>query len=166
VLLAASVAAQEAPDVAGAVEAARVAAPEDLAQALERLAKREFDLGRALDSVRLDLESARRRFESAQQRLDAEADPSEVLRAEVAARRLQLESGQRVVSLLEGRIARVATEKEAWRRLHDLERRSVPPEDLAAWLSDNERIVGELAREFAVKRARLEEVRQDVGFTQ
>jgi small-conductance mechanosensitive channel len=165
-LVAGAAVAQRAPEEPGAGKVVDVAAPEDLARALERLAKQEFDLGRALDSTRLDLDSARRRFESAQQRLDAEADPSEILREEVAARRLQLESVQRIASLLEQRIARAAAEKQSWRRLHDLERRAVPPEALTGWLSENERVVGELAREFAVKSARLEEVRQDVGFTQ
>jgi len=157
--------AQEAVPEAGAVEAATVAEPESLPKALERLAKQEFDLGRALSSTRLDLESARRRFDSAQQRLDAESDPSESLREEVAARRLQLESEQRVVSLLEERLERLAAEKQAWRRLHDLARRSVPPDTLAGWLADNEQARDELAREAAVKSSRLEEVRQEVEFT-
>jgi small-conductance mechanosensitive channel len=149
-----------------AVEAAETAASEDLDQVLERLAKQEFDLARALESARLDLESARRRFESAQQRIDAEADPGQLLREEVAARRLQLETEQRVEKLLEGRIARVGAEKRSSSRLHDLARRAVPPETLAEWLSESERAVEELTREQTVKRGRLEEIRQDVGFTE
>jgi hypothetical protein len=157
--------ARPAQEAASAPAAVGPAAPESLAQALEQLAKREFDLDRTLQSARLDLESSRRRFESAQQRLDAQADPDALLREEVAARRLQLESAQRIVSLLEGRIARASVEKQTWQRLHDLEERTVLPETLSGWISDNEQRVGDLDREAAVKGARLEEVRQDIGFT-
>ena len=87
------------------VDAPPVPAPDVGAESVEpapaRLDKREFDLGRALDSTRLDLSSSQRRFEAAQARLDAAAEPSEALSEEVAARRLQLSSEQRAEALLE-----------------------------------------------------------------
>jgi len=164
-LLAGPGAAQQAVEEAAPAAAAEVAEPESLKQALERLAKQEFDVGRALDSARLDLESARRRFDAAQQRLDAQADPDDALREEVAARRLQLESVQRVVSLLEGRQKLAETEKQSTRRLHALGHRGVLPDTLSDWIAASEVQTEELARELAVKRARLEEVRQEIDFT-
>jgi len=146
------------------VGAVDLPAPEELAGALERIAKQEFDLERALEAARLDLDSARRRFEAAQARLDAETDPTEALRAEVAARRLQLESTQRVAALLEGRLTRLDEERQGWRRLHALARGTASPADLAAWLAESEQSGEDLARERSVKSARLEDVEQDVGF--
>jgi hypothetical protein len=55
--------AEETPEVPPA--ATSQAATESVERALERLDKREFDLSRALDSTRLDLASAQRRFEAA-----------------------------------------------------------------------------------------------------
>jgi small-conductance mechanosensitive channel len=132
---------------------------------LARLAKLEFELERALASAQLDVASARRRFESAQQRLDAASDPSDLLRDEVAARRLELESAQRVASLIQGRIDRRDDDEQRWRHLYALEDGSVSPEQLAEWLSQAETARDELSREATVKGDRLAEVRRDRQYT-
>jgi small-conductance mechanosensitive channel len=141
------------------------AAPESLADAVERLDKQEFDLARALESARLEFASAERRFALAQERLDAELEPSPALREEVAARRLRLSSAQRIVSLLEERLERVRAEKQVWRRLHQLRSRQVPPQKLAEWTTESVRDLEQLDRELAVKRGRAEELRQELEFT-
>jgi small-conductance mechanosensitive channel len=138
---------------------------ESHAQALERLDKEEFDLGRMMDSAQLDLASAERRFAAAQERLDAEREPSQALREEVAARRLQLSSEQRVVSLLEERIERVKTQKTTRGRLARLERGAVSPERLAEWRQASDENLERGRRELAVKTARIDELRQELEFT-
>ena len=134
-------------------------------RALELLDKLEFDLGRELESLRLDLASAERRFETAQERLDAEVDPDLALREEVAARRLQLSTAQRIVSLLEERLARVNSQQVAWQRLHELDTRRVAPEQLSDWSVESDERVEALTRELAVKRGRMKELDQELAFT-
>lgn len=136
-----------------------------LDRALEELDKLEFDLGRALESHRLDLASAERRFAAAQERLDEAHDPDAALREEVAARRLQLSSAQRGVALLEERIERVRAQKRAWRRLRDLDQRAVAPELLADWSGESEEARDGLMRQLAVKRGRAEELSQELEYT-
>jgi potassium efflux system protein len=140
-------------------------APESRAEAIQRLDKQEFDLGRALASARLEFASAERRFAAAQERLDAELEPNPPLREEVAARRLRLSSAQRIVSLLEERIERVRAEKQAWSRLHELHGRRVPPQKLAEWGKESVHDLEQLDRELALKRGRSEELRQELAFT-
>ncbi len=134
-------------------------------QALELLDKLEFDLGRQLESLRFDLASAERRFATAQEALDAAVDPDSPLREEVAARRLQLSTTQRIVSLLEERLARVNSQQLAWQRLHELETRRVAPEQLTDWSAESEERVEALTRELAVKRGRMQELEQELTFT-
>jgi small-conductance mechanosensitive channel len=141
------------------------AGPASLAEAIEELDKRDFDLKRAVESARLDLASADRRFAAAQERLDGLLEPDPAVREEVAARRLQLSTAQRVVSLLEERIERVGLEKEAWERLDAVENRQLTPETLADWTTESARDLERFAREFAVKRGRAEELRQELEFT-
>jgi small-conductance mechanosensitive channel len=141
------------------------APPERFDEALERLDKEEFDLGLRLESLRLDVDSAERRFAAAQEKLDAEVDPSPALREEVAARRLQLSTAQRSVSLLEQRLERVKGQQLAWQRLHQLATRRVPPEELTDWSAESEHRVDALSREIAVKQGRVEELGQEVQFT-
>ena len=149
----------EAPPEAEARE------PETLAQALERLDKLEFDLKLAIENTRLDLTSAERRFTRAQERLDAEADPSEALREEVAARRLQLSSAQRIVSLLEERIEGVQSRRGSRRRLDQLLGRRVSVEDFAEWESESVRDTDRIQRELTVKKRRVDELRQELEFS-
>jgi len=149
----------------GAPATASPVSSDALESELERLAKREFALSRALAAAELDLDSARRRFQAAQTRLDAQADPERALRDEVAARRLQLESEQRILSLLEGHIERVRSAERAWRRLHELGARAVEPETLAEWTEQARETAESYRREIAVKRGRLEEVEQELAFT-
>jgi small-conductance mechanosensitive channel len=150
-------------------EAVPEAAPEaelgSVERELERLEKLEFDLGRALQSTRLDLASAQRRFEAAQERLDATAEPSPVLREEVAARRLQLSSKQRVVALLEERIERTRAEKQSWKRLGELRTRPVPADKIAEWSADSESRLEQLRRQAVVKQQRRDELGQEVEFS-
>jgi len=155
--------AQEPPEVAPA--ATPQAATESVERALERLDKREFDLSRALDSTRLDLASAQRRFEAAQDRLDAAAEPSEALSEQVAARRLQLSNEQRTEALLEERLERARADKQSWRRQGELRTRRVPSEQIAEWSADSEDRLEQLGRESVVKKQRLEELRQELEFT-
>jgi len=149
----------------GVPAAAPEAAAESVEQALQRLDKREFDLGRALESTQLDLGSAQRRFEAAQERQDAAADPSEVLREEVAARRLQLTSKQRAEALIEERLDRARTDKASWRRLDELRTRRIPAENIAEWNADSADRLEQLGRENVVKQQRREELRQELEFT-
>ncbi len=155
--------AQEPPEVPPA--ATSQAEAESVERALERLDKREFDLGRALDSTRLDLASAQRRFEAAQDRLDAAAEPSEALSEQVAARRLQLSNEQRTEALLEERLERTRADKQSWRRLGELRTRRIPSEQIAEWSADSEDRLEQLGRESVVKEQRLEELRQELEFT-
>ena len=141
------------------------AGAETFDRALELLDKLEFDLGRQLESLRFDLASAERRFATAQERLDADVDPDPALREEVAARRLQLSTAQRTVSLLEERLARVNSQQIAWQRLHELETRRVAPEQLTDWSAESEERVEALTRELAVKRGRMQELEQELSFT-
>ena len=141
------------------------AAAESVEQALQRLDKREFDLGRALDSTRLDLASAQRRFEAAQERLDAAAEPSDTLSEEVAARRLQLSNEQRTEALLEERLERTRADKQSWRRLGELRTRRIPSEQIAEWSANSEDRLEQLGRESVVKEQRREELRQELEFT-
>jgi small-conductance mechanosensitive channel len=127
--------------------------------------KREFDLKRALESVRLDLASADRRFAAAQKRLDARLEPDPAVDEEVAARRLQLSSAQRIASLLEEQIERIGLEKQNWERLHALRSRHVPAETLADWRSEVARELEGLGRELGVKQSRAGELRQELEFT-
>ncbi len=136
-----------------------------LSTRLARVSKREFDLERALASARLDVASAKRRFEAAQQRLDAEIDPSDILREEVGARRLELETDQRRVRLIEERLERAREAETSWRRLHALGEEAVPPETLAEWRSEAEELREQRSRETAVKEDRLDEVRRDLEYT-
>jgi small-conductance mechanosensitive channel len=147
-------------------EASAAGAAETFNAALERLAKLEFDLERSLASTRLDVASARRRFEVAEQRLDSNPEPDEILREEVAARRLEFETEQRIATLLEGRIERLSSREQAWRRLHALANDAVTPESLADWGSESGAAADDFAREASVKEARLDEVRRDLAFTQ
>ncbi len=148
---------------------APVAAPavqeESVEQALQRLDKREFDLGRALESTRLDLASAQRRFEAAEERLDATGAPSAELLEEVAARRLQLSNKQRIEDLLEQSLERTRADQQTWRRLGRLRARSIPVEEIAAWSSASEERLEQLGRERVVKEQRREELRQELEFT-
>jgi small-conductance mechanosensitive channel len=155
-----------------AQEPARVApaaAPEATADSfelvLQRLDKLEFDLGRTLNSTRLDLASAQRRFEAAEERLDAAAEPTPVLREEVGARRLQLSSKQRAEALLEERLERTRADKRSWRRLDELRTRRVPAENIAEWSADSAGRLEQLGRESVVKQQRREELRQELEFT-
>jgi small-conductance mechanosensitive channel len=134
------------------------------AAAVERLDKEIFDLNRALESARLDVNSAERRFAAAQERLDLESEPDEILAEEVAARRLQLSTSQRVVALLEERIQGGRSEQQALSRLAALRSRPVPPGTLAEWMVDCESRNETLARELSVKRGRADELRQDLAF--
>jgi len=164
---------EPAPEAESTPESESVAAPasttddgaQTFEQALELLDKLEFDVGRQLESLRLDLASAERRFAAAQERLDAEIDPDPALREEVAARRLQLSTAQRIVSLLEERLARVNGQQVAWQRLNELETRRVAPEQLSDWTTDAEERVEALTRELTVKRSRMEELEQELAFT-
>ncbi len=150
---------------AAETEPAAPARPDTLNDRLARLEKLQFDLERALSSTQLDIDAARRRFESAQQRLDAETEPTELLRDEVATRRLELESAQRLASLLEGRIERRSGEEQTLRWLDALDAGSLPPETIAEWLSVTETARDALAREAAVKKDRLREVHRDLEYT-
>lgn len=135
------------------------------APSLEQLDKQEFDLGRALESVRLDLASAERRFARAQERLEEKAQADAALREEVAARRLQLSTAQRAASLLEARIERVRGERVAVQRLEHLRGERVAPEALADWRGQADDELDRLVRELTVKRARRDELRQELEFT-
>lgn len=141
------------------------AGAETFDRALELLDKLEFDLRRQLESLRFDLASAERRFATAQERLDADVDPDPALREEVAARRLQLSTAQRTVSLLEERLARVNSQQVAWQRLHEIGTRRVAPEQLTDWSAESEERVEALGRELAVKRGRMQELEQELTFT-
>lgn len=154
---------ETASDAAATPEPAAEA--ESLPQSLERLDKQEFDLGRALESARLDLASAERRFAAAEARFDAEGEPGPSLREEVAARRLQLSSAQRSVSLLEEQIERVRAERKALQRLQALAAGRVTPEALGQWTEESEHQVELLGRELVVKRARAEELQRELDFT-
>ena len=153
------------PEPAPPASSATDAGAETFDRALELLDKLEFDLGRQLESLRFDLASAERRFTTAQERLDADVDPDPALREEVAARRLQLSTAQRTVSLLEERLARVNSQQIAWQRLHELETRRVAPEQLTDWSAESEERVEALTRELAVKRGRMQELEQELAFT-
>jgi hypothetical protein len=139
--------------------------PASLVEVLSTLDKREFDLARALESNRLDLASAERRFAAAQERMDAEAQPGPDLLEEVAARRRELSKAQRVVALLEEQRQRIAGEKETVRHLHELRTRRVSPETLADWTAASLRSREELGRQLALEKARTEELRQELAFT-
>ncbi|HEY5656588.1 MAG TPA: mechanosensitive ion channel domain-containing protein [Myxococcota bacterium] len=143
-----------------------VAQPASIDAALQRLDKRLFDLSRALESARVDLSSAERRFSAAQERLDLAIEPEDVLTEEVAARRLQLSVGQRVVALLEEQLARVRREQQTWSRRDALDSRRVEPGTIAEWTLDCERSLEEVAREISVKRSRTEELRQELALLQ
>jgi potassium efflux system protein len=142
----------------GAGQAEAEPAPEP---SIARFDKQEFDLGRALESARLDLSSAERRFSGAQARLDAAAEPGEALREEVAARRLELSTRQRIVSLLEEQLERTRKSRES--------RARPPPPDpelrpelsftrerqkqaasgpVARWLGQQSEVLGELVAQY------------------
>lgn len=149
----------------GAAPAKQAEASTEAVDELARIAKRSFDLERALGSTRLDLAAANRRFEAAQQRLDAVADADEGQREEVAARRFQLESAQRKLSLLEQRLERLSLAEEVIRRQRQIAEQSVSPEDLTAWLEATADAHSQLEREASVKHERLDELRRDRTFT-
>jgi potassium efflux system protein len=146
----------------GAGQAEAEPAPEP---SIARFDKQEFDLGRALESARLDLSSAERRFSGAQARLDAAAEPGEALREEVAARRLELSTRQRIVSLLEEQLERTRKSRESLARLQRLDREAVPPASLEEWAGEARARNSELERQERLVQDRLSELRQELSFT-
>lgn len=153
----------QGPGTAGPAAAGGVSA--ESPGSLEALDKREFDLERLLESARLDLLSAERRFARAQERLDQVAEASDELHEEAAARRLQLSSTQRVISLVEGRVRRADLERAVRIRLGELGSRRARPETLSDWGAETETSLEALGRDLALKRSRVDELAREISFT-
>ncbi len=142
-----------------------VMAPPTAQQAMESLDKQEFDLSRALDAAQLDLNSAERRFTSTQTRFDNQSIPSDTLRDELAARRLQVSSTQRTIALLTERLKRVGQTKLSWQRLIELREQRFSPEMLPAWIAENAAALEGVNRQLKIKTGRLGELNQEKTFT-
>lgn len=133
-----------------------------LEEVVRSLEKDAFDIQRALDTARLELTTAERRWTSSRQRLDAATDPDELLAEEVQTRFSELQSRQREVALYEKRLARLEARRKIWE-----ERFRVATEDLdreaRQGLADAAtETAAALGREEHLQVARLVELRRDL----
>ncbi|MCA9771165.1 MAG: mechanosensitive ion channel [Myxococcales bacterium] len=136
---------------------------QDLDQQLAAVDKREFDLQRNLNSAKLDLDAAERRFGDAQRRLDRAPEATPALVEEVAALRLARDVTQRRIELLGQELQRLSVVKSYWDRRFRVFSKRATGTELRAWERDVAEEIDALTRASRLHEARLGELRGELA---
>ncbi len=125
---------------------------------LKKLDDEETQLKENLKAAKRSLAEAEGRWAQAKRRLDAVSDPDRHLAEESEARRMELNTNQMAVSLLEQRLHRIGGRRDAWRHRHAVVAGKADRGEMREWSEETARAIELLRREGKSYRARVREI--------
>jgi small-conductance mechanosensitive channel len=129
-----------------------------LEEQLKKLDEQEAQLKSDLKAAKRKLAESESNWARAKRELDATAEPDSALVEEAEARRMELNTNQLAVSLLEQRLHRIGGLRDAWRHRHAVVTGKAERAKMREWSEETGRAVDQLRRDNRVYRARVREI--------
>ena len=134
-----------------------------LGRRLEKIEKQEALLNRDIESARLEVGAAEKRYAQVKDRYEvaSENDPSIAL--EVEARKVVLEAAQARVTAIGGALSSLQSEKEVWKRRFRVQSSKVPQRELRHWQEELAAAMEKSEGEGRLRSSRIDDLKKSAA---